>query len=74
MLLTHPFYKTFLPKGVEIADPTKVAQCITCLSRPSKEAVDEMRHIAAENGGKKDVREQTEMEKQMEQTGMYGGV
>lgn len=74
MLLTHPFYKSFLPPNVEIADPKKVAQCLICLSRPSKEAVDELCEQAAKTGGNKDIREKSEMEKKMEESGMYGRV
>ena len=74
MLLSHSFYGTFMPKGIERADATKVAQCLLCLSAPSKEAVDDMAEKAAANGGEKDVREKSEMEKQMEQAGVYGRV
>lgn len=73
MLLTHPFFTTFLPKGIEIADTGKTAQSILCFSRESKEAVDEMVKIVGENGGKTGIREKSEMEKEMEGKGvMYG--
>jgi len=71
MLLSHSSYKSFLPPNIDIANPKKVAQCLICLSRPSKEAVDEMCEKGAETGGKKDIREKTEVEKQMDQVGMY---
>jgi predicted lactoylglutathione lyase len=40
MLLTEPFFKSFIKK--EIADATKVAETINCISVDSREAVDEM--------------------------------
>jgi predicted lactoylglutathione lyase len=40
MLLTEPFFKSFIKK--EIADATKVAESINCISVDSREAVDEM--------------------------------
>lgn len=74
MLLNHSSYRSFLPPNIDIADPKNVAQCLICLSRPSNEAVDELCDKAAEAGGKKDIREKSELEKQMEQSGMYGRV
>ena len=74
MLLCHPFYDSFLPKGIERTDPAKVSHSILCLSRDSKAAVDETGELAAANGGKKDVREVTDMEKAMMEQGMYGCV
>lgn len=73
MLLVHPFFKTFLPDGVKIADPSTVAQCLICLSRPSRESVDAMCQAGADNGGKKNIKEKTDAQKQMEESGMYGG-
>jgi predicted lactoylglutathione lyase len=40
MLLTEPFFKSFIKK--EIADATKVAETINCISVESREAVDEI--------------------------------
>jgi predicted lactoylglutathione lyase len=40
MLLTEPFFKSFIKK--EVADATKVAETINCISVDSREAVDEM--------------------------------
>jgi len=40
MLLTEPFFKSFIKK--DIADATKVAETINCISVDSREAVDEM--------------------------------
>ncbi|ETN44442.1 uncharacterized protein HMPREF1541_10623 [Cyphellophora europaea CBS 101466] len=74
MLLTYDFYSSFLPPGVQMGDPQKAAQCIMCLTRESKEAVDEIAETAAASGGSKDVREKTAMEKEMEKSGMYGRV
>ena len=40
MLLTEPFFKSFIKK--DIADAAKVAETINCISVDSREAVDEM--------------------------------
>jgi len=40
MLLTEPFFKSFIKK--DIADATRVAETINCISVDSREAVDEM--------------------------------
>jgi len=40
MLLTEPFFKSFIKK--KIADAYKVAETINCISVDSREAVDEM--------------------------------
>ena len=73
MLLNHSFFSSFLPSGVKIADTKSTCQSILCLSRESREAVDEMAKKAGEAGGKTDIRQKTEMEKNMEQgEGMYG--
>ncbi|MBB6112311.1 hypothetical protein SAMN05421821_11736 [Mucilaginibacter lappiensis] len=40
MLLTEPFFKSFIKK--EIADTTKVNESIHCISLDSREAVDEI--------------------------------
>jgi len=49
MLLTEPFFKTFIKK--DICDATKSTEVITALSVPSKERVDEMVNTAVQNGG-----------------------
>lgn len=75
MLMAHSFYATFLPNGVERGDPRKVAQCIICLSRESKEVIDETAEKAVASGGAKDIRAKSAMEKEMEKSGMmYGRV
>jgi predicted lactoylglutathione lyase len=40
MLLTEPFFKSFIKK--DIADAAKVAETINCISVDSREAVDDM--------------------------------
>lgn len=50
MLLTEPFFKTFVPN--EIADAYKSTESIICLSSESREKVDEMVRKALEAGGK----------------------
>lgn len=40
MLLTEPFFKSFIKK--DVADATKVAETINCISVDSREAVDEI--------------------------------
>lgn len=72
MLLTNPFFKTFLPEGIEIADPSRTAQCLICLSRSSKESVDAMCEAGAANGGRMNIKEKNEAQKKMEPHGMYG--
>tara|TARA_R110000751_G_scaffold2018_11_gene9569 strand:- start:395838 stop:396269 length:432 start_codon:yes stop_codon:yes gene_type:complete len=49
MLLTHDFWKTFTDK--QIADASKVAQVLLCLSRESKADVDSMVAQAEAAGG-----------------------
>ena len=53
MLLTHPFYASFTSK--RIADAHQVSQVLLCLSRDSREAVDEIVSKAGAAGGKIDV-------------------
>jgi uncharacterized protein len=74
MLLTRPFFQSFLPKGVEIAEAPKMAQMILCISRESRESVDVAVEKASQVGGERDVREKTEIELKMEEAGMYGRV
>lgn len=49
MLLTEPFFKTFINK--EVADATKTAEAIISLSAGSREEVDEMVRKAVAGGG-----------------------
>ncbi|MGN8070614.1 VOC family protein [Mucilaginibacter sp. SG564] len=48
MLLTEPFFKSFIKK--DIADATKVAETINCISVDSRETVDEIVHKAVAAG------------------------
>lgn len=50
MLLTHSFYKSFLPTK-EIADSTKHTEVLIALSLDSKEAVTKFAETAKQNGG-----------------------
>ena len=59
MLLTHPFYSGFTSK--KIADAHATSQVLLCLSRDSREAVDEMVGKAASAGGKSDAGPKQEM-------------
>ena len=59
MLLTHPFYSGFTSK--QIADAHQTSQVLLCLSRDSREAVDEIVAKAGEAGGKTDVGPKQEM-------------
>lgn len=74
MLLAHSFYRDVIPPGTEPGDPRKVASSIICLSRESREAIDDIAEKAARAGGEKDVREMSEAEKRMEEMGIYGRV
>jgi hypothetical protein len=49
MLLTQDKFKTFTPK--EICDATKSTEVLVCLSRDSREKVNEMVHNAVAAGG-----------------------
>lgn len=53
MLLTHPFYSGFTTKP--IADAHETSQVLLCLSRDSREAVDEIVGNAGAAGGTTDV-------------------
>ena len=59
MLLTHPFYSGFTTKP--IADAHQTSQVLLCLSRDSRQAVDEMVAKAGAAGGKIDVAPKQEM-------------
>ena len=52
MLLTHEFWRTFTAK--EIPDAGKVAQVLLCLTRDSKDDVEDMVVDAVAAGGKSD--------------------
>jgi predicted lactoylglutathione lyase len=49
MMVTEPFFKTFINK--EIADATKTTEVLNCVSVESKERADEMFETAIANGG-----------------------
>jgi predicted lactoylglutathione lyase len=49
MLLTRGFFQQFTPR--EIADATKTTEVLTCLSAPSREAVNELVDKALAAGG-----------------------
>jgi predicted lactoylglutathione lyase len=49
MLVTEPFFKTFINK--EISDATKTTEVLNCVSVESKEKADKMFDIAIANGG-----------------------
>ncbi len=59
MLLTHPFYSGFT--GKQIADAHQTSEVLLCLSRDSRDAVDEVVAKAAQSGGKIDVGPKQEM-------------
>lgn len=59
MLLTHPFYTGFTTKP--IADAHRTSQVLLCLSRDSREAVDDTVARAGASGGKADVGPKQEM-------------
>ena len=59
MLLTHPFYSGFT--GKKIADAHQTSQMLLCLSRDSREAVDEIVAKARAAGGRIDVGPKQEM-------------
>jgi hypothetical protein len=53
MLLTKPFYSTFIRKP--IADAHNSSEVLLCISRDSPADVDRITELAAANGGKADV-------------------
>ena len=59
MLLTHPFYTSFTTKP--IADAHRTSQVLLCLSRDSRDAVDDTVTKAGASGGKADVGPKQEM-------------
>jgi predicted lactoylglutathione lyase len=52
MLITEPFFKTFIPNK-EIADTSKTKEVLVALSVDSKHQVDELADKAIAAGGKK---------------------
>ena len=52
MLLVYDFFKTFIPKGKDIADSEKSVESIVSLTAESREKVDEMVDKAIQLGGK----------------------
>ncbi|RUO31888.1 lactoylglutathione lyase [Aliidiomarina sedimenti] len=52
MLLTHAKWRTFTDRPIPPATSSEVLLAVSCDSR---EAVDTMNSVAAENGGKKDI-------------------
>lgn len=50
MLLTKPFFQTFLPENRAIADGHNVTQVLNCLSFETHEALDKMMADAAKGG------------------------
>ena len=63
MLLTHDFYARFT--GKRIADAHATSQVLLCLSRDSREAVDDLVGRAERAGGKADVGPKQEMGEMM---------
>ena len=54
MILNPEFFQTFTPKA--IADSHATTEVLICISRDSREAVDQINERAAANGGRADVR------------------
>ena len=61
MLLSHDFFRGFLPAGKSIADTRSATESLICLSFESREAVDAVTEAAARAGGKADVRDKQDM-------------
>ena len=61
MLLSHDFFKGFLPAGRAIADSGKTTETLICLSFDSRDAVDRVTAAAAKAGGTADVRDPQDM-------------
>jgi predicted lactoylglutathione lyase len=59
MLLSHDFFQTFTSKP--IADAHSVTEALICISRDSRDAVDEIVEAAAKAGGKADTRDTQDM-------------
>jgi hypothetical protein len=51
MLLTHPKFEQFLPKGTSIADAKTSTEVLVCLSCESRAEVDDLVHKAVAAGG-----------------------
>lgn len=54
MILSKDFFQTFTPKA--IADSAATTEVLICISRDSRQAVDEINERAAAAGGRADVR------------------
>jgi uncharacterized protein len=61
MLLSHDFFRGFLPAGKSIANTRSATETLICLSFDSREAVDAVTEAAARAGGKADVRDKQDM-------------
>lgn len=61
MLLSHDFFRGFLPAGKSIADTWSATETLICLSFDSREAVDAVTEAAAHAGGRADVRDKQDM-------------
>jgi predicted lactoylglutathione lyase len=61
MLLSHDFFRGFLPGDRTIADAGASAQTLLCLSFNSREAVDRVTQAAADAGGRADIRAAQDM-------------
>jgi uncharacterized protein len=61
MILSHDFYRGFLPTGKTIADTHATSAALLCLSFDSREAVDAVTQAAAAAGGRADVRAPQDM-------------
>jgi len=59
MLLSHDFFQTFTSK--KIADAHSVTEALICISRDSRDAVDEIVEAARKAGGKADTRDTQDM-------------
>jgi hypothetical protein len=61
MLLSHDFFRGFLPAGKAIADARSTTEVLLALSCDSRKAVDAITEAAAEAGGRADPRPAQDM-------------
>jgi uncharacterized protein len=61
MLLSHDFYRGFLPAGKTIADTQATSAALLCLSFDDRASVDAVTEAAAKAGGRADVRAPQDM-------------
>lgn len=61
MLLSHDFFKGFLPAGKAIADTNATTEALICLSFDSREEVDAITEAADRAGGRADIRDRQDM-------------